>query len=82
MGFFLKYFYRAATVHKSQGCTLTCAELMLDKAFDYGQAYVALSRVKNLDSLWLQKPLLSRVVKAHPLVLDFYGYRKLNSLEK
>lgn len=75
------YLFRAATVHKSQGCTLTCAELMLDKAFDYGQAYVALSRVKNLDSLWLQKPLLSRAVKAHPLVLDFYGYRKLNSLE-
>lgn len=65
---------RAATVHKSQGCTLTCAELMLDRAFDYGQTYVALSRVKNLDGLWLSTPLKPSAVKAHPLVLNFYGY--------
>lgn len=64
----------ATTVHKSQGSTLTCAQLMLDRVFDFGQVYVALSRVTNLDGLWLSTPILPRHVKANPLVLDFYGY--------
>lgn len=65
---------RAATVHKSQGCTLTCAELMLDKAFDYGQAYVALSRVKDMAGLWLSAPIEKKHVKANPVVLQYYGH--------
>jgi ATP-dependent DNA helicase PIF1 len=64
----------AATIHKSQGSTLSCAELMLGNTFDYGQAYVALSRVKDFDGLWLSEPMQSRSVKASPIVLDFYGY--------
>merc|ERR1711920_868656 len=35
----------ALTVHRAQGCTLSRAELQLENAFDYGQVYVALSRV-------------------------------------
>lgn len=44
----------AITVHKSQGMTLDAAEIDLAKAFVEGMGYVALSRVKNLDNLYLK----------------------------
>jgi ATP-dependent DNA helicase PIF1 len=63
----------ALTVHRAQGCTLSRAELQLENAFDYGQAYVALSRVKSLNGLWIRgKPVTQREVKAHSKVLHFY----------
>ncbi len=43
----------AITVHKSQGMTLDAAKIDLRKAFVEGMGYVALSRVKNLDNLYL-----------------------------
>lgn len=43
----------AITVHKSQGMTLDGARIDLRKAFVEGMGYVALSRVKRLDSLQL-----------------------------
>ncbi len=67
-------YVRATTVHKSQGTTLSRAEIMMNNAFDFGQTYVALSRVQSLDGLWLTKPLLPSAIKAHPIVLKFYGY--------
>ena len=44
----------AITVHKSQGMTLDGAEIDLSRAFVEGMGYVALSRVKNLHSLYLK----------------------------
>lgn len=44
----------AITVHKSQGMTLDAAEMDLANTFVAGMGYVALSRVKNLDNLYLK----------------------------
>lgn len=43
----------AITVHKSQGMTLDTAKIDLRKAFVEGMGYVALSRVRSLDQLYL-----------------------------
>jgi len=43
----------AITVHKSQGMTLDAARIDLRKAFVEGMGYVALSRVKNMNNLYL-----------------------------
>lgn len=62
----------AVTTHKCQGSTLDCALIDLGPStFEVGQAYVALSRVKSLDSLYIYD-LDPNSFKAHPKVVDFY----------
>lgn len=62
----------AVTIHKIQGATLDCAEIDVGKdVFTHGQSYVALSRVKSLNGLYL-KNLQIENIKAHPLVSNFY----------
>lgn len=62
----------ATTIHKSQGMTLACAEIDLgNQIFEYGQAYVALSRVQNLEGLYLTH-FNPYKIKANPRVLKFY----------
>jgi ATP-dependent DNA helicase PIF1 len=62
----------AITIHKSQGSTLDCALIDVGgQTFEYGQAYVALSRVKDLESLYIHD-LDPGAFRAHPRVKEFY----------
>lgn len=60
----------ALTVHKSQGMTLDSAIVDLSDAFEYGQGYVAISRVKSLSGLFLLG-LNKRALEVHPKIADF-----------
>jgi ATP-dependent DNA helicase PIF1 len=62
----------AMTIHKIQGATLSLAEMNLGQSiFEYGQTYVALSRIQSLDGLYLSEFHPGRI-KAHPKVNAFY----------
>ncbi len=62
----------ATSVHKQQGSTLDHAVVDVSNAFECGQVYVALSRVKTLEGLSLVGFNPNRI-KAHPDCLDFYA---------
>ncbi len=55
----------AITVHKSQGMSLDAAVIDLARAFEYGQGYVALSRLRTLAGLHLLG-LNERALRVHP----------------
>jgi hypothetical protein len=58
----------AITVHKSQGMSLDAAVMDLSQVFEYGQGYVALSRVRNLGGLHILG-LNGRAFEVHPRIL-------------
>jgi ATP-dependent DNA helicase PIF1 len=62
----------ALTIHKSQSMTLDNVHVCLDGCFEFGQAYVALSRARTLGGLSVQG-LTRAAVKAHPDVLEAFG---------
>jgi ATP-dependent DNA helicase PIF1 len=62
----------ALTIHKSQGSTLDAAEINVGSdIFECGQTYVALSRVKSLDGLYLTSFNYSKI-KINKKVKEFY----------
>ena len=62
----------ALTIHKSQGATLDAAEIDVGCGiFECGQTYVALSRVKSLDGLYLTSFDAKRI-RINKKVKEFY----------
>ncbi len=59
----------AITVHKSQGMSLDSAVIDLSRAFEYGQGYVALSRLRSLAGLSLLG-LNERALHVHPQAIE------------
>jgi ATP-dependent DNA helicase PIF1 len=67
----------AITIHKAQGATLDCALIDVGgRTFEYGQAYTALSRVKDMESLYIHD-IAPEAFKAHPKVVAFYAEHQL-----
>ena len=66
----------AITIHKAQGITLENATINIGSSvFEYGQAYVALSRLTSREGLYI-KSLDVGKIKANPKVIEFY--KKIN----
>lgn len=59
----------AITVHKSQGMSLDSASVDLSRAFEFGQGYVAISRVRTLDGLHIEG-MGDGAFNVHPLVVQ------------
>ncbi|MES2023402.1 MAG: PIF1 family DEAD/DEAH box helicase [Patescibacteria group bacterium] len=70
----------AMTVHKSQGMSLDAAIMDLSQVFEYGQGYVALSRVRRLSGLYLLG-INERAFKVHPEILEKDIFFKEQSAE-
>ena len=63
----------ALTIHKAQGASLDSALVDVGPStFECGQAYVALSRVRNLDALFVFE-ISPKAFRAHPAVKAFYA---------
>jgi hypothetical protein len=59
----------AITIHKSQGLSLDTAMMDLRQVFEYGQGYVALSRVRTLAGLYLAG-WNEQTFQVHPRILQ------------
>lgn len=71
----------AITIHKSQGMQFDKAKVFLAKTFEYGQAYVALSRARTSQGLFVDAYAMDSV-RAHPKALYFYGYTDVAPLDE
>jgi len=71
----------ALTIHKAQGASLDSALVDVGPStFECGQAYVALSRVRSLEALFVYE-ISQKAFRAHPVVKAFYTglYEKIEA---
>lgn len=59
----------AITIHKSQGMSLDAAEIDLTKSFEPGMGYVALSRVRSLEGLYI-KGINNMAMVVNPQIIE------------
>ena len=59
----------AITIHKSQGMSLDAAEIDLSRSFTPGMGYVALSRLRSLDGLYISG-MNAMALRLHPTIFD------------
>jgi ATP-dependent DNA helicase PIF1 len=71
----------AVTVHKSQGMTLDGARIDLRRAFVEGMGYVALSRVRSLDTLSLVG-INNMALRVSPMALDIDSALRRSSAQQ
>lgn len=67
----------AFSIHRSQGCSLDYVQVDLSDVFEYGQAYVALSRVRKISGLSIKNHINFSKIFANPKAVSFYD--KLDS---
>ena len=76
IGRFSQLFVRqcsAVSIHKSQGLSLDKLVLDLTQgAFEFGQVYVAVSRLRSIDGLYLKVPIQLSDIKVDPDVQKWY----------
>ncbi len=71
----------AITVHKSQGMTLSCAEIDLSKSFVHGMGYVALSRVRSLKGIKLLG-INELALQVNPEISEYDKYLREASIQE
>ena len=64
----------AMTIHKSQGMTLDKISCDLAHVFSPGQAYVALSRARNFDGVFIESMNFDRIA-ADDDAVKFYQFK-------
>ena len=59
----------AITIHKSQGMSLDAAEIDLSRSFEPGMGYVALSRVRSIEGLFI-KGINNTAMMVNPQIIE------------
>lgn len=70
----------AMTIHKLQGATIDKMILYPKDIFDFGHIYVALSRVRSRNDLFLTNLIEYNNVKTEPNIIKFYEYIEKNGV--